>query len=416
MTLNRTLLAGLLLLPGSLLAAAQNPAAEEAPSRAADPEAFAACLDRIGDQARSSGVSDPVVRDVLSQVRYVERVIELDRRQPEFTSTFADYLGRRVTDQRVARGRELLAEHEELLERVHARTGVQPHYLVAFWGLETNFGSYFGKMSVPDSLATLACDQRRSKFFTSELIAALRIIDAGDIDLAGMEGSWAGAMGHMQFMPSVFLRHAVDADGDGRRDLWGSIDDAMNSAGTFLAAMNWKPGWRWGREVRLPEGFDHGLAGRRHARPLADWAALGVTDIRGRPLPSLDEEAAVLVPSGHEGPAFVVYHDFDVIMGWNRSEYYALAVGLLADRIAGTGRLSVPPPDDAPPLSRERIRALQQALIDAGFDPGGTDGIFGPATRGALREWQTARGMIADGHPDRELFRALGVELESASG
>jgi membrane-bound lytic murein transglycosylase B len=313
-------------------------------------------------------------------------------------------------------GRELLAEHEDLLERVQARTGVQPHYLVAFWGLETNFGSYFGKMSVPDSLATLACDQRRSEFFTSELIAALQIIDSGDIDLAGMEGSWAGAMGHMQFMPSVFLRHAVDADGDGRRDLWGSIDDAMNSAGTFLAAMDWQPGWRWGREVRLPEGFDYALAGRGNARPLADWAELGVTDTRDRPLPRLDAEAAVLVPSGHEGPAFIVYHNFGVIMGWNRSEYYALGVGLLADRIAGTGRLSVSPPDDAPPLSRDRIHALQEALIDAGFDPGGTDGIFGPATRGALRAWQAERDMIADGHPDRDLFRALGVALEAEPG
>ena len=426
----RTVLPAALLCWGALhagAAAAQPTAGENAASegaepdpaplsRAADPAAFAACLDEIGARAVAEGVSEATVGRVLGATRYVARVIELDRRQPEFTSTFAGYFNARVTAQRVERGRALLAEHRALLEDIQTQTGVPPHYLVSFWGLETNFGSYFGKMTVPDSLATLACDERRSGYFTGELISALRIVDAGDIEPERMEGSWAGAMGHMQFMPSVFLRHAVDADGDGRRDLWGSIPDAMTSAGRFLQSMGWESGWRWGREIRLPQGFDHRLAGRTKRRSLADWAALGLSDVRGEPLPALEIDAAVLVPSGHEGPAFLVYENFGVIMGWNRSEYYALAVGHLADRIAGAGRLQQPPPEDGLRLSRDRVMALQTALMEAGFDVGSADGIFGPATRAALRDWQSSRGAIADGYPDPEVFEGLAILIEEPAG
>lgn len=387
-------------------------AAESAPVAdvvAPDPEAFAACLAGLGETARKAGVSDATVTEVLASIEYQPRVIELDRRQPEFTQTFADYYGRRVTQRRVDRGRELLAEHRPLLERVQLETGVPPQYIVAFWGLETNFGSYFGRMSVPDSLATLACDERRSRFFTQQLVAALRIIDAGDIELERMEGSWAGAMGHMQFMPTTFLEHAVDADGDGRRDLWGSLDDAFGSAGRFLAGLGWEAGWRWGREVRLPADFDFALAGRDRARTLAAWARLGIRDAFGRPLPALDVEAAVLVPHGAEGPAFVVYDNFDVILRWNRSEYYGIAVGRLADRIVGAGRLQREPEATGIRLSRELVVDLQEALSARGHDAGGADGIFGPGTRAALRAWQQGEGQLPDGFPDAEVFAALGL-------
>jgi membrane-bound lytic murein transglycosylase B len=405
----------LLRLPLLLIAllAVPAPAAEDAAPSAMDPDAFRACLDRMGERAVTEGVRRETVEAVLPQVAFSERVIELDRRQPEFTRTFAEYYGARVTASRVERGRALLAEHRDLLERVQAESGVPPHYLVAFWGLETNFGSYFGKMSVPDSLATLACDPRRSGFFTTQFVDALRIIDAGDIAAERMEGSWAGAMGHMQFMPSVFLAHAVDADGDGRRDLWGSLPDAMTSAGRFLASMGWQSGWRWGREVILPADFDHALAGRGNRRALSRWADLGVRDTAGAVLPDLPVDAAILVPAGADGPAFVVYENFDVIMGWNRSEYYAIAVGRLADRIAGAGRLANPPPEDGLRLSRARVEALQRALIARGQDPGAPDGIFGPGTRGALRGWQASAGRVADGHPDAEVFAALDLELEA---
>lgn len=376
---------------------------------------FAQCLARIEARAVEAGVSPETASRVLASAEYLERVIELDRRQPEFTTTFADYLNRRVTPERVEKGRALLEKHRDLLDRVHRETGVPQPYLVAFWGLETNFGSYFGKMPVPSSLATLACDPRRSAYFTGELISALRIIDEGAISVDQMEGSWAGAMGHVQFMPSVFLRYAVDADGDGRRDLWNSLDDAMMSAGNFLDSLGWKDDYRWGREVLLPDGFNYALADGRRL-PLDQWRELGLTDAFGRPLAAEDIEAALVVPAGHEGPAFLAYQNFNVIMGWNRSEFYAIAVGHLADRIAGAGGLQNPPPEDTPALARDDIMALQRALNEKGYDAGKPDGILGPATRAAIRNYQQASDMVADGYPGEDLFSRLGITLASQNG
>ncbi len=384
----------LTLTPMTLLAGAEN---------------FRTCIDGIGKQAIQEGVDRTVTERVLGQVEYLERVIELDRQQPEFTTPFADYLGRRVTDRRIQQGRALLSEHRALLNRVQAATGIPPAYLLAFWGLETNYGSYFGRMSVPSALATLACDPRRSEYFTGELIAALRIVEEGAIPLERMEGSWAGAMGHVQFMPSVFLRHAVDGDGDGRRDLWNSIPDAMMSAGHFLKDLGWDPGYRWGREVLLPPGFDYGLAGRTARQPLHDWREAGVTDVSGRPVASLDIEAALLLPSGHQGPAFLVYDNFESILGWNRSEFFALSVGHLADRISGAPPLRTPPPADAPRLSRDQVMQLQTTLNALGFDSGEADGILGPATRNGIRAYQQETGMIPDGFPSRTLLGRLGI-------
>jgi len=372
---------------------------------------FAQCKQRLQDRAISTGVSESVASKVMAEASYLERVIELDRRQPEFTTTFADYLNRRVNDNRIEKGRELLKEHRALLAKVTEETGVPAPYLLAFWGLETNFGSYFGKMSVPSSLATLACDQRRSSFFSEQLIAALQIIDEGAIPAEQMEGSWAGAMGHVQFMPTVFLKHAVDADGDGRRDLWNSLPDAMMSAGKFLESMGWDGDYRWGREVLLPENFDYSLADGRRL-PLDEWREMGVTDVWGHGVPQEPIDAALVVPSGHEGPAFLVYNNFRVTMGWNRSEFYAIAVGHLADRIAGAGGLHTPPPEDQPALSRDNILALQEALNERDYSAGEADGILGSRTRNAIREFQSTRDMIADGFPSAELLSALNITPE----
>ncbi|OEY67908.1 lytic transglycosylase [Marinobacter sp. X15-166B] len=381
-------------------------------AQAAPTADFGQCVADLKTRAISNGVSPQVAEDVLSQVAHLDRVIELDRRQPEFTTTFADYLNRRVNKRRIEQGRKLLQEHDELLARVSAQTGVPPAYLLAFWGLETNYGSYFGRMSVPSSLATLACDGRRGHYFTSELIAALQIIEEGAIAPESMEGSWAGAMGHVQFMPSVFLRYAVDADGDGRRDLWNSLPDALMSAGNFLNSLGWDGDYRWGREVLLPPGFDYAVAGGEK-RSLRAWRELGVKDAFGQALADDDIQAALIVPAGHRGPAFLAYHNFNVIMGWNRSEFYAIAVGHLADRIAGAGGLTNPPPTDTPALSRDTIERLQATLTEQGFAAGNADGILGPATRQAIRSFQRANRLTADGYPDRALLDALGVMAEA---
>ena len=365
-----------------------------------DQIAFDACLVTFKAAAVEAGVSQETTDRVLGQVTLSERVLELDRRQPEFTQTFADYFNRRVTSARVDKGREMLVTHRDLLEAVRDETGVPPQYLVSFWGLETNFGSYLGKMAIPSSLATLACDRRRSRYFTGELISALRIIDGGDVAVEDMNGSWAGAMGHVQFMPSAYLKYAVDYDGDGRRDLFASTEDALASAGNFLKALGWEAGLRWGREVQLPEGFDYGLTRGAVKQPLGDWRKLGVTDAFGHPLATVPVDAALRLPAGHRGPAFLTYDNFDVIMGWNRSVYYALAVGHLADRIAGAGRLQTPPPEDDLRFSNDDLMALQIQLKHLGYDPGEPDGRLGPATRSAVSLFQSDHGLIPDGHLD----------------
>ena len=372
---------------------------------------FSACIAELKTRAATQGISRTVIDNNLARVSHVPRVIELDRRQPEFSESFANYIGQRVNEQRIRQGRALLAEHRPLLDEIAREYGVPVQYLVAFWGLETNYGSFFGRMPVLDSLATLACDPRRSDYFTGELIGALKIIDEGAIDPARMEGSWAGAMGHVQFMPSVFLRYAIDYDGSGRRDLWGSVPDAMASAANFLKGIGWQAGERWGREVRLPEGFAYGKAGLDQRKTLEQWRALGVRRADGAPLPVADMQASLLVPAGHQGPAFLVYDNFHVIMRWNRSEFYALSVGHLADRIIGAGDFQQPPPP-SPRLSREQITALQQQLNDKGFDSGEPDGVLGPATRAAISRFQQAHNLIADGFPSPGLFQRLDIDVD----
>jgi membrane-bound lytic murein transglycosylase B len=370
---------------------------------------FEQCVARLEILARERGISPATARDVLAEVKPLERVISADRSQPEFVQDFGDYLAARVTEQRVALGRTLLAENRQLLDDLTARTGVPGQYLVAFWGLETNYGRVLGNVPVFDSLTTLACDQRRADYFTGELINAMTIVDRGDVPAARMIGSWAGAMGQTQFMPSVYLQHAVDGDGDGRADLWMSTADALASAARFLESLGWARGYRWGREVMLPKDFDYALAGINRPQTVAQWGSLGVTDAAGRKLPAVDLQAALLVPAGSGGPAFLVYENFSVIMRWNRSEFFALAVGHLADRIAGAGGLVRPPPD-APRLAREDLSRIQAALNGDGFDAGPADGILGPATRNAIRDFQASRGLVADGYPSSELLQLLELE------
>ncbi|NMH63667.1 lytic murein transglycosylase [Shewanella salipaludis] len=376
-----------------------------------DASEFATCVTGLQAKARAAGLSPETVDTTVAQLRLVPRVLELDRKQPEFSQTFGNYFNQRVTDWRVAEGRRLLAEHKPLLARLTAQHGVPAQYLLAFWGLETNFGRYKGKMPVLDSLATLACDPRRSDYFTSELIQALKLKERYGFESKDMVGSWAGAMGHTQFMPSAYGKYALDGDGDGRADLWHSTEDALTSAANFLQHLGWKRDERWGREVLLPEEFDYRHLGRQQAQPLSEWAKLKLKRANGRSLPTADMRAALYVPAGHTGPAFLGYDNFEVIMRWNRSAFYAIAVGHLADRIVGAAPLTVRPPEQ-PRLSRERVKQLQAGLNLLGFQVGEPDGVLGRNTVTGIQAFQRSRQLIADGYPGEETLQALATMVK----
>jgi membrane-bound lytic murein transglycosylase B len=375
-------------------------------------EQFASCTAVLADKAKQEGVSQQTIDDVFPRLVHQDRVIELDRSQPEFVQTFPGYFSKRVTDWRTQKGKEMYAKHEALLHKLSDKYGVPPHYLLAFWGLETNFGSYKGKMPVLDSLATLACDKRRSKYFTQEFLVAVKLMEREKLQKEDMIGSWAGAMGHTQFMPSAYTHYAIDGDGDGQINLWASEEDALSSAANFLASLGWERSFRWGREVQLPENFDYQESGYKNRKSLSEWNAQGVKKADGSALGEDDTTAYVIVPAGHNGPAFIAYKNFRVIMRWNNSEFYAIAVGVLADRIAGASGIKAGLPD-LPAYSRKDIIALQSKLNSLGFDVGKPDGIIGPATREGIRNYQISNNMIADGFPGLEVMAALNIDLAS---
>ena len=371
-------------------------------------EEFSSWLEELRQEARTAGISESTLHEALDNLTPIPRVIELDRRQPEFTQTFWRYLDSRVTEKRIERGRTLLKKHKELFDTIERRYGVQPRFLVAFWGLETNFGDYLGSFSVIGSLATLAHDPRRSDFFRSELLAALSIIDDGHISAANMLGSWAGAMGQPQFMPSTFVRYAVDGDSDGRQDIWHTLPDVFASAANFLSESGWQGDKTWGREVKIPSDFNLELAGKKVKKTLAAWQNIGVRKITGQDLPKVDIEASLILPAGHAGPAFLVYNNFHTILRWNRSDFYAIAVGYLADRIVGKSPLLSFRPASEQPLSRNQVEKIQELLIARGYDTGGIDGVIGSQTRLAIKEFQRTAKLPADGHPSAELLEILG--------
>ncbi|MDX1443273.1 MAG: lytic murein transglycosylase [Gammaproteobacteria bacterium] len=368
---------------------------------------FDRCVSALGERAAESGVSQATLDRTLPEVDEVERVIRADRAQPEFRESFEEYLNRRVTETRVMRGRELLREHYRLLHEVYLRHGVRPEYIVAFWGLETNYGSIFGNLELLDALATLACDPRRSDFFSREFITALQLHDREVFDALDTPSSWAGAIGHTQFLPSTVQRHAVDFDGDGRIDLFNSLPDAFASAARFLKSMGWNDGERWGREVVVPNGFDWTQSGLGRKQSVTEWRRMGLEDAFGRRLPIADMPAELIAPMGHRGPAFLVYDNFHVIMGWNRSIAYAIAVGHLADRIAGMGGLAADATDGSQRLSIKEVRELQERLNARGYASGEPDGVVGRQTREAIQAFQADAGLPADGYPDQRLLAAL---------
>ncbi|MFC0387921.1 lytic murein transglycosylase [Muricoccus vinaceus] len=297
---------------------------------------FESFLEGVRAEARRGGVSAATLQRALSNLRPLDRVIELDRRQAETTLSWEQYRDRIVSQARIDNGRRAYAENRALLETLQSRFRVPGRFMVAIWGMETNYGANTGGFSVVEALATLAWEGRRAAFFRGELLAALRILDAGHVSPERMRGSWAGAMGHPQFMPSSFERLAVDADGDGRRDIWDSRADALGSIANYLARSGWREDERWGREVRVPEGFDTASATRENVRSLSEWARSGLTFPDGTALPAVEMGAAVIIPGLSTGSmqAFLVYRNFNVIRRYNPSNFYALAVGLLSDRVA----------------------------------------------------------------------------------
>ncbi|NQV45088.1 MAG: lytic murein transglycosylase [Rhodospirillales bacterium] len=384
-------------------------------SRAASEETappFDTWLSELQAEAVSRGFDAAIVSSALAGVSPIERVIELDRRQPEFTLTFRKYLDGAISEKRVKRGRELLVEHKVLLDQVATKYGVQPRFLIAFWGLETNFGGYFGAFPVAGSLVTLAHDRRRAKFFREQLLAALDIMSRGDMPI-DVKGSWAGAMGNFQFIPTTYRDFAIDFDGDGKRDLWNNMKDGFGSAANYLSRSGWDRNGTWGREIRLPDGFDFALAGLDRNRTLAEWQALGVRRADGRDLPEADIEGAIVIPSGHKGPSFMVYTNFHTILKWNRSIFYAIAIGHLADRIIGQGGLLTPPPVSDVPMSRADVKEMQTRLTSSGFDTGGSDGVIGRMTRDAIRSFQKSVGLPPDAYPSMDILKRLRGSVEN---
>ena len=376
-----------------------------APAGTAKPEAanesasadFAKCLSTLRGQASKQGVSastfDTYTRDLEPDLS----VLKLLDSQPEFKTQIWDYLAGLVDDERIADGKRALQQWQPELARAQTQFSVDPATVVAVWGVESNFGRILGGRPLLTSLSTLSCFGRRQSYFRGEFFATLKIIQQEHVGVERLNGSWAGAFGQTQFMPSTYLRLAVDFDGDGRRDLVDSVPDALASTANFLKKAGWKPGLPWGFEVRLPDGMNTAGTGRRNKQPITSWAAKGVKLADGSPLPADNLQAGLLLPAGASGPAFLVTRNFDAIYSYNAAESYALAIAHLSDRLRGGGPFVQAWPTDDPGLSRVERRELQSLLIARGFDIGEPDGLIGTRTRQALQSVQREAGLTADG-------------------
>tara|TARA_R110002167_G_scaffold57869_1_gene164293 strand:- start:8852 stop:10135 length:1284 start_codon:yes stop_codon:yes gene_type:complete len=372
-------------------------------------ENFLQCKANLAKRAGSSGFSTYITKTVIDDIAPLKRVIALDKKQPEFTQTFAQYIKARVTAYHVRVGKEKLKSHKALFDRLEEKYAVPRQYLVSFWGLETVFGKHKGKMSVLNALATLACDQRRSEFFTLELLNLFTLIESKKVSVEQLQGSWAGAMGHMQFMPTAFLKYAVDGDNDGKVDIWQSEVDALTTAANYLHNIGWQSKERWGREVKLPDNFAFEKVAFDQYYSLTHFQQLGVQQTNNQALPAYDIQAELYLPSGYQGPAFLLYPNFNVIMKWNLSKSYALSVGILANKLVGAKGVEfiAKAQNQAKPYSITEMKNLQSQLNTLGFDTGEPDGIWGPKSRKAIRSFQLQHQLIADGYPNKALILAV---------
>ena len=388
-----------------------NPADNNEPALNQD---FQTWLEAVRSEALKKGISKATLDSALHDISPETRVVELDRRQVEFTQTFWTYLNNSVTEGRIANGRKMLEKYHELLYEIYLKYGVPPRYLIAFWGVETNFGDNMGGFHVINTLVTLAYDKRRSDFFRIQLIDALQIIDKGNITPDKMIGSWAGAMGHLQFMPSTFIQYAVDYEHDGRKDIWNSMPDAFSSAANYLSEIGWRRGELWGREVRIPSDFDLMLAGLNVEKTVKEWSALGVKRAYNQPLPGSETKGSIILPQGRNGPAFLVYNNFRVILRWNQSINYAISVGHLADRIGGLPQIINGRDAEHPPLSREMVEEMQRRLNLLGYEAGMVDGIPGLRTRSAVKAFQMKSMLPPDGYPSPIVLEHLRRQADTS--
>jgi membrane-bound lytic murein transglycosylase B len=368
---------------------------------------FDAWVDRFRPRALARGISAATLDAALADVGFIPDVIERDRNQSEFVKPIWEYLDTAVSDSRVENGRAALVEHAALLDEIEARYGVDRHVVVAVWGLESAYGAVRGDVPIISALATLAYEGRRAEFFEDQLIAALSIIQSGDVTADRMLGSWAGAMGHTQFIPTSYLAYAVDFDGDGRRDIWSDDPgDALASTAAYLAGFGWNRGQPWGVEVTLPRNFDYTIAREGNRQSTGAWTSLGVVGLDGRPVPDYGA-AELLLPAGARGAAFLIFRNFNVIERYNTADAYVIGVGHLADRLRGGPPIQADWPRGDRALTFDERQEMQRLLTAQGFDTQGVDGRIGPRTIAAVRAFQRAEGLIPDGYPSLDLLNRL---------
>ncbi|MEW2911916.1 lytic murein transglycosylase [Leisingera sp. JC11] len=368
---------------------------------------FSGWISAFKDRAMAQGISASVLDSAFHGVSYDPEVIRRDRNQSEFTKTIWDYLDSAASELRVKNGKAALRNQQARLDQIEAEYGVEKEIVVAIWGLESSFGTFRGKMDVIRSLATLAFDGRRGAFFEGQLVAALKILQAGDVAARKMTGSWAGAMGHTQFIPTSYLDYAVDFTGDGKRDIWSDNPaDALASTAAYLKQFGWVKGQPWGVEVALPKGFDYTLADRDIEKSPAEWAALGIKGLDGRAVKD-HGPASILLPAGSEGAAFMIFKNFAVLERYNTADAYVIGVGHLADRIKGGSPIKANWPRGDRALTLSEREEMQERLTSAGFDTDGIDGKIGPKTIGAVRAYQVANGLTPDGYASLRLLQRL---------
>lgn len=375
---------------------------------------FQRCIANLRSQAISSGVNESTYDRYTQNLTPDYSVIDKLNYQPEFSTPIWDYLSGLVDEERVQAGRQKMAQYRDVLNRASQAYGVPVETIVAVWGVESNYGDISGKYPLLQALGTLSCEGRRQSYFRGEFFATLRILQRGDLREDQLKGSWAGAFGHTQFMPSTYERLAVDFDSDGRRDLVSSVPDALASTANFLKQAGWQTGMPWGFEVKIPQGMSVSGESRRNKKPLSTWEQSGITRIDGSPLIqgnlSATTSAGLMMPAGANGPAFLVFKNFDAIYSYNAAESYGLAIAHLSDRLRGTGPFVTAWPTDDAGTSRAERREIQQFLLKRGYDIGAVDGLIGDKTRQAIRQEQTRLGLNPTGRAGQQILRAFRQE------